>query len=76
MWFRMNKAIGIRTNHATLLVWILNIYCFGSIYVTWGGCKGKKKRWDMGVFILKEKYEKMEVLALQNHIFCYDITSI
>jgi hypothetical protein len=37
----LNKTIWIGTNKGTLLVWILNSYCFDHDDVTWNSSKGE-----------------------------------
>ncbi len=40
-WFWMNKVDRIGINQGTLLVWILNSYCFDHGDVTWDCSKGE-----------------------------------
>jgi hypothetical protein len=44
MWFWMNKAIMIKIDQGTLLVWILNSYCLDHDDVTWYSSKGESSR--------------------------------
>jgi hypothetical protein len=44
MWFWMNKVIRIGTDQGTLLVWILNFFCFDHDDVTWDSSKGESYR--------------------------------
>ncbi len=41
MWFWKNKAIMIKINQGTFLVWILNSCCLDHDDVTWDSSKGE-----------------------------------
>ncbi len=44
MWFWMNKAVRIRIDQGTLLIWILNSCCFDHDDVIWNSSKGESSR--------------------------------
>jgi hypothetical protein len=60
----------------------LNFCCLGHDDVTWDSSKGscskeqKGERGEDETQSFKEEYEELEVLAIENHILCFDIAQI